>query len=308
MSESAWVFDRGASLTCSNTYTNKTWAELTGLPVAEITKMEAEFLKGLNYDLGVQHSEYTQWRQMLDGFIRSRNGQVSTLPSMAQYAAPPTAGVYTYTPPMVPSQYPDKYATVDRAWSASPTSFSPPRTYQPHYSFPSPTHARKRSAFDAFAADPAQGVYETVRRSTRRTAANQSAVPVPFPIPVPAHQSCVYPPQTSVRARQPSTPHGSQTALNRSTSLTRQVARMPSEGGRRGSAGQLYAVAPETDLRHAAAAHAHANAHPYEPSWAARGQVDMGQEYDGYSALVAPYDRMAQPHVIPPEVSRECAS
>lgn len=70
-------------------------------------------------------------------------------------------------------------------------------------------------------------------------------------------------------------------------------------GSRRGSAGHTYSEIPETDLRHAAAAHAAQQGWSYQ-----RDTYGDGNGMGGYSALVAPYDAPPQVQDVPPEVCR----
>ncbi|KAI0389749.1 hypothetical protein F5Y17DRAFT_107406 [Xylariaceae sp. FL0594] len=48
-----------------NTYTNKTWAEVSGLAVKEIHVMEVEFLSNMRYGLLCSKEEYEQWLKKL---------------------------------------------------------------------------------------------------------------------------------------------------------------------------------------------------------------------------------------------------
>lgn len=51
-----------------NTYTNKTWAEVSGIPVQEIHVMEVEFLSNVRYNLYASEEEWAQWHTKLGGF------------------------------------------------------------------------------------------------------------------------------------------------------------------------------------------------------------------------------------------------
>ncbi|EEQ90709.2 mucin [Blastomyces dermatitidis ER-3] len=51
-----------------NTYTNKTWAEVSGISVQEIHIMEVEFLSNVRYNLFVTKSEWEQWHTKLGTF------------------------------------------------------------------------------------------------------------------------------------------------------------------------------------------------------------------------------------------------
>ncbi|GFF60927.1 meiotically up-regulated gene 80 protein [Aspergillus udagawae] len=51
-----------------NTYTNKTWAEVSGIPVQEIHVMEVEFLSNVRYNLYASEEEWAQWHTKLGVF------------------------------------------------------------------------------------------------------------------------------------------------------------------------------------------------------------------------------------------------
>ncbi|EFR00329.1 hypothetical protein MGYG_03331 [Nannizzia gypsea CBS 118893] len=51
-----------------NTYTNKTWAEVSGISVQEIHVMEVEFLSNVRYNLFVTKEEWNQWLAKLSVF------------------------------------------------------------------------------------------------------------------------------------------------------------------------------------------------------------------------------------------------
>ncbi|RKU47026.1 hypothetical protein DL546_008458 [Coniochaeta pulveracea] len=51
-----------------NTYTNKTWADVSGLEVKEIHVMEVEFLQNLQYNLLASKAQWEEWLVKLSGF------------------------------------------------------------------------------------------------------------------------------------------------------------------------------------------------------------------------------------------------
>ncbi|KAL1917296.1 uncharacterized protein VTP21DRAFT_4952 [Calcarisporiella thermophila] len=53
-----------------NTYTNKTWSDLTGLRLFELNIMEIEFLDVLRFRLFVSVKEFNDWKSILDAFRR----------------------------------------------------------------------------------------------------------------------------------------------------------------------------------------------------------------------------------------------
>ena len=86
-----------------NTYTNKTWAEVSGITVSEIHIMEVEFLSNMRYTLYASHHEWWAWHDQLsrfyDYFERASNlskenlsqaSAVSPIASQLSYSSPPT--------------------------------------------------------------------------------------------------------------------------------------------------------------------------------------------------------------------------
>lgn len=49
-----------------NTFTNKTWSEVSGMKVNDLNIMEAEFLEALDYNLFVREHEFGIWKQLLE--------------------------------------------------------------------------------------------------------------------------------------------------------------------------------------------------------------------------------------------------
>lgn len=232
--------------------------------------MEAEFLKGLNFSLGVDRSEYQHWRNLLDGFVYARQREAAQLAqAQARMHRPSYGQLYTPLSVAVP-QLPNETGLV-RARSASPTQMlTSPHPQMPYaYTYPSPTH-RKRTAVDAFAADVpgTSAVYEQMRLPARK--AQFASIDL-----------------SSARSAQ-----GSPSGLARSSSLNRRIARLPGDGGRRGSMGQVYGVPTpdQTDLRHAAAMH-----------WQQEHEA-YNHHRDECSALSATYQLPEQQILVPPEV------
>ncbi|KAG2233707.1 hypothetical protein INT48_009451 [Thamnidium elegans] len=59
-----------------NTFTNKTWSEVSGMKVTDLNIMELEFLDVLRFKLSIQKEEYERWRTALFGF----RGQLMGVP------------------------------------------------------------------------------------------------------------------------------------------------------------------------------------------------------------------------------------
>ncbi|TFK68512.1 hypothetical protein BDN72DRAFT_769214 [Pluteus cervinus] len=89
-----------------NTYTNKTWSEVSGIDLAEINKMEREFLMGVDNNLYVDKATYESWLNLLKGLVlakekdsqrfRKSRGQVrSTRQKTHTTSTPSSSRIYT---------------------------------------------------------------------------------------------------------------------------------------------------------------------------------------------------------------------
>jgi len=56
----------------SNTYTNKTWSEVSGISLDEINRMEREFLLGVDFNLYVDKTTYASWLNLLKGLVLAK--------------------------------------------------------------------------------------------------------------------------------------------------------------------------------------------------------------------------------------------
>ncbi|RHZ55327.1 putative mucin [Aspergillus thermomutatus] len=93
-----------------NTYTNKTWAEVSGIPVQEIHVMEVEFLSNVRYNLYASEEEWAQWHTKLGVFSDFFNRAV-VIPDEVNLS--PTTPVLRISPslrptPQLPSSTPSK--------------------------------------------------------------------------------------------------------------------------------------------------------------------------------------------------------
>lgn len=92
-----------------NTYTNKTWAEVSGISVTEIHIMEVEFLSNMRYDLYASAEEWSQWKAKL-GRFGAFYDKASKLPLVEEdrsITAPvtPTSQSFTSKLPSPPSTH-----------------------------------------------------------------------------------------------------------------------------------------------------------------------------------------------------------
>ena len=60
----------------SNTYTNKTQSEVSGIDLEEINRMEHEFLFGVDFNLYVDKSTYESWLNLLKELIMVKEPRV----------------------------------------------------------------------------------------------------------------------------------------------------------------------------------------------------------------------------------------
>ncbi|KAF8798210.1 hypothetical protein BYT27DRAFT_7264816 [Phlegmacium glaucopus] len=127
-----------------NTYTNKTWSEVSGIDLEEINRMEREFLVGVDFNLYVDKSTYESWLNLLKGLIMAKERDSKhfrksrSLAHQSRLAATPhhpsSTGPATRTYVSSSRQKPPVYR--HRARSTSPTSrtLSHPQVSHPQVS------------------------------------------------------------------------------------------------------------------------------------------------------------------------------
>ncbi|KAI9716250.1 MAG: hypothetical protein M1812_005475 [Candelaria pacifica] len=85
-----------------NTYTNKTWAEVSGISVQEIHIMEVEFLSNMRYSLFTSEEEWKEWHVKLGRFFNYFDKASRTpLEMTPRPPGPPTPTLHV--PPPLPS-------------------------------------------------------------------------------------------------------------------------------------------------------------------------------------------------------------
>lgn len=91
-----------------NTYTNKTWAEVSGISVNEIHIMEVEFLSNMRYALYASAEEWKEWKARLGRFGAFYN-KASRMPSTEECNGPtpvtPTSHNASHKLPSPPSTH-----------------------------------------------------------------------------------------------------------------------------------------------------------------------------------------------------------
>ncbi|KIM52134.1 hypothetical protein SCLCIDRAFT_1223999 [Scleroderma citrinum Foug A] len=140
-----------------NTYTNKTWSEVSGIELTEINRMEREFLTGVDFSLHISGKQYASWLNLLKGLVLAKESESRKWRMRARFsrsgrqAQPMTSTSSTRTFRW------RCHSTSHRARSTSPVQYTNPRVcssyhvmpHQPQPS-PSPNSGLKRSAADAF--------------------------------------------------------------------------------------------------------------------------------------------------------------
>ncbi|RMZ85588.1 hypothetical protein DV737_g642, partial [Chaetothyriales sp. CBS 132003] len=120
-----------------NTYTNKTWAEVSGISVTEIHIMEVEFLSNMRYELYASESQWYEWKEML-GRLGAFYEKASALSHTDALPITPTTQSFAHKLPSPPSTHGSSipipatnYATIPNpATTASQLPRSPLRQRQ----------------------------------------------------------------------------------------------------------------------------------------------------------------------------------
>ncbi|THG97384.1 hypothetical protein EW026_g4601 [Hermanssonia centrifuga] len=155
-----------------NTYTNKTWSEVSGIALTEVNKMEREFLQGIGFDLYVDKASYESWLNLLKGLVmakekdsrhwcRSYRPRITTQPrthrSTARVSHEPVHSqrARSSSPSRTYSAYSKAVARNYSMQTQNPEYYTPPRS------------GSKRSATDAFS--PTSASFPPIRPLKRPT-------------------------------------------------------------------------------------------------------------------------------------------
>lgn len=76
-----------------NTYTNKTWAEVSGISVQEVHIMEVEFLSNMRYSLFTSKKKWEEWHVTLGKFGTFFDRASKVVPAAPSPVGPPTPSV-----------------------------------------------------------------------------------------------------------------------------------------------------------------------------------------------------------------------
>jgi Cyclin len=73
-----------------NTYTARTWSDISGLPIDDINQTERHFLSALDFDLYVSEKAFSDWLSVLDGLrVRREEALAPPLPALQSFALTP---------------------------------------------------------------------------------------------------------------------------------------------------------------------------------------------------------------------------
>ncbi|RAL68419.1 hypothetical protein DID88_007150 [Monilinia fructigena] len=100
-----------------NTYTNKTWAEVSGISVTEIHIMEVEFLSNMRYSLLASKDEWDEWHQKLGKFYQFCERAIKLSPPPLYHPTLPSPPASMQASP--PSQS-SQYSSVAGSYNFSP--------------------------------------------------------------------------------------------------------------------------------------------------------------------------------------------
>ncbi|KAL9000289.1 MAG: hypothetical protein Q9169_001006 [Polycauliona sp. 2 TL-2023] len=98
-----------------NTYTNKTWADVSGIPVQEIHIMEVEFLSNMRYTLYASEAEWRSWHVKLGKFWKyfetASKSPVEAPPRVLNPPIPSPGGLSTLPSPPASTHTSPPYVT-----------------------------------------------------------------------------------------------------------------------------------------------------------------------------------------------------
>ncbi|KAF4631051.1 hypothetical protein G7Y89_g7080 [Cudoniella acicularis] len=209
-----------------NTYTNKTWAEVSGISVNEIHVMEVEFLSNMRYSLLASKEQWQEWQEKLGKFwiYCDRAMKASQTLSIPPPTLPSPPGSLQASPPSVTPSLASSYS----ATASSPNHYTQPWLMNPYAAPVSstaiPAHelrssTRKRS-YDGDVEEP------TAKRVTRPAATG----PGTFPSNAPSMRPDV--PRLPVPNLTISTSQAMNHAYNGATSMSQNVPLLPPINGR----------------------------------------------------------------------------
>lgn len=168
-----------------NTYTNKTWAEVSGISVTEIHVMEVEFLSNMRYSLLASKEQWQEWQEKLGKFSaycdRASRIPLSPSPQLVptlHHALPSPPNSMQSSPPTIAEMYPSHSGPMGYNQNWPTATYTAPAvqrlTNMPELNV---QHARKRS-YDDSLDEPAP---KRVTRQATTIPLRQEAPRLPVP-------------------------------------------------------------------------------------------------------------------------------
>lgn len=213
-----------------NTYTNKTWAEVSGISVHEIHVMEVEFLSHMKYNLYVSKEEWDDWHQQLGKFWTYFDRAARKSAELASRQASNMRSTALQIPYALPSPPHSNAASPPYGSSAAPNNFNypTPTTSLPYHPGVSISPVGSMSEYDGTVGGRKRSWDETVlqepqpkRQHTRHLYQNPSKLQegplptlptLPMPnLPMPTTQHTYPTPVSGSSQSQPSFPSGRST-------------------------------------------------------------------------------------------------
>ncbi|KAL4069089.1 cyclin-domain-containing protein [Scleroderma citrinum] len=140
-----------------NTYTNKTWSEVSGIELAEINRMEREFLTGVDFSLHISGKQYASWLNLLKGLVLAKENESRKWRVRARFSRSGRQAQPMSSTPSTRTHRWRCHSTSYRARSTSPIQYTNPRVCSSYHvtppqlqPSPSPNSGSKRTAADAF--------------------------------------------------------------------------------------------------------------------------------------------------------------
>lgn len=149
-----------------NTYTNKTWAEVSGISVNEIHIMEVEFLSNMRYELYASQAEWVEWQSKLGRFCSFYQKASRFNHSNANSPTTPLTQAIPHKLPSPPSGYRPfngGYANLPNPMQTLPRLPRSPARHPTGMEYPI---GRKRSLDTSLDLPPAKRIHSTLSTST----------------------------------------------------------------------------------------------------------------------------------------------
>ncbi|EIW65113.1 uncharacterized protein TRAVEDRAFT_140498 [Trametes versicolor FP-101664 SS1] len=160
-----------------NTYTNKTWSEVSGIELSEVNRMEREFLLGIDFGLYVDKTTYESWLNLLKGLVMakerdSKHWQRSRCPVRTSHLHRPHCHRHAHAP--------QSRAVSHRARSSSPRRSSIcAASHSPAYAAPRPQQYTPASTHLSPYATPARSDYPAGSKRSAEAAFSPTSASFP---------------------------------------------------------------------------------------------------------------------------------